>query len=159
MTQQVKNLTEWFKEFVQRSESNESLPLGIPGPSRFPGSQEEPIILSSDEEVKIKVEKSATSEMEIDSNKTKATKKIDKNKRTKKTASKTLSEKAKGKAPVRSSSSSDNSSSSDSPSSSSSSDNSSSSDSPSSPSSPFYFKKDMPKRLREALRVNKDISY
>lgn len=147
MTQQVKNLTECFKEFIQRSESNESLPYGIPGPSRFPGSQEEPIILSSDEEVKIKVEKSATSEMEIDSNETKATKKIDKHKRTKKTASKTLSKRAKEKAPVRSSSSS------------SSSDNSSSSDSPSSPSSPFYFKEDMPKRLREALRVNNDISY
>ena len=147
MTQQVKNLTKCFKEFIQRSESNESLPFRIPGSSRIPGSQEEPIILSSDEEVKIKVEKSATSEMEIDSNKTKATKKVDKNRRTTKTASKTLSKRAKGKAPVRSSSSS------------SSSDNSSSSDSPSSPSTPFYFKKDMPKRQREALRVNKDISY
>lgn len=101
---------------------------------------------SSDEDIKIKVEKFATNEIEIDSSKpTKPTKKIDKIKYTKKTASKTLSKRAKEKAPVRtssSSSSSDSSSNSDSPSSS---DNSSSSDSSSSSDNsnvPFYFKKE-----------------
>jgi hypothetical protein len=33
------------------------LPYGIPGPSQVSGSQEEPIILSSDEDIKIKTEK------------------------------------------------------------------------------------------------------
>lgn len=146
MTQQVKYFAECLEKLtnnLQKSPSNESLPYGIPGSSRVPGSQEGPIILSSDEDIKIKVEKFATiatSEMEIDSSKpTKPTKKSDKSKHTKKPANKPLSKRAKEKAPVRTSSSS------------SSSDNS---------SVPFYFKKeDMPKSLREALRVNKDITY
>ena len=142
LTQKVEYLTECVEKLTSNLRKSESLPCGIPGSSRFPGSQEKPIILSSDEEIKIKVEKSATSEMEIDSSKpTKVT-------------SKTLSKRAKEKAPVRTSSSS---SSSDSLSSSDDSDSQSSSDNP---SVPFYFKKeDMPKSLREALRVNKDITY
>lgn len=65
---------------LQRSPINESLPYRIP--SLF-SSQEEPIILSSDEDIK-KSKKSATSEMEIDSVNRPNLPKSDKNKHTKK---------------------------------------------------------------------------
>lgn len=165
---------------LQGPAGNESLPYGIPGSSRTSGSQEEPIILSSDEDIKIKTEESdiaATSKKDkekrdtekVVSNKAtesasdKTTKKAVSGEATKKAkkavsgettrkakaTKKAVSNKTKGKAPVRSSSSS-----------SSSSNDSSSSDSSDSSSSPFYLKKDdMPRELREALRVNKNITY
>ncbi|RGB27965.1 hypothetical protein C1646_673586 [Rhizophagus diaphanus] len=166
LTLQVKYFAECVEKLtntLQRSPCNESLPYSIPGSSWVSSSQEEPIILSSDEDIKIKVEKFTTNEMEVDSSKlTKPTKKIDKNKYTKETASKMLSKRSKKKASVQtssSSSSSDNSSSSnslsnsDSPSSSDDSSGSGSSSSSNNSNVPLYFKKkDMPKSLREALR-------
>lgn len=55
LTEQVKHLAECVVKLLQSSES--SLPYGIPGPSRVSGSQEQPILLSSDEDIKIKTEK------------------------------------------------------------------------------------------------------
>jgi hypothetical protein len=46
---------ECVEKIIQRRP--ESLPYGIAGPSRVSGSQEQPIILSSDEDIKIKTEK------------------------------------------------------------------------------------------------------
>ena len=46
---------ECVEKIIQRRP--ESLPYGIAGPSRVSGSQEQPIILSSDENIKIKTEK------------------------------------------------------------------------------------------------------
>jgi hypothetical protein len=115
------------------------LPYGIPGPSRITdssltGSQEEPVIISSDDDVKIKVEK------------------IDTKKSVGKKKGKTpvQSSRKKGKAPVQSSSSSSNSSSS-------SSSDSSGSESENSSNLVNLRRNDMPKELDEALRVNKDI--
>lgn len=137
------------------------------------GSQQEPILISSDEDITIKMEKSdtavtsgisekgeesavtsATNEKDDESAVTSATnekyrgtKKAVKKKNTNdgdKNSGKAISDKAKGKAPVQSSS--DDSSDSD------------SSYSSNSSNTPFYLtKSDMPKDLREALRVNKDI--
>jgi hypothetical protein len=152
------------------------------------GSQQEPILISSDEDITIKMEKSdtavtsgisekgeesavtsanekedesagavtsATNEKEdvsavtsATNEKYRGTKKAVKKKNTNdgdKNSRKAISDKAKGKAPVQSSS--DDSSDSD------------SSYSSNSSNTPFYLtKSDMPKDLREALRVNKDIS-
>jgi hypothetical protein len=169
----------------------------VPGSSRAvssrgssqAGSQQEPILISSDEDITIKMEKSdtavtsgisekgeesavtsATNEKEDESagavtsatnekedvsavtsatnEKYRGTKKAVKKKNTNdgdKNSRKAISDKAKGKAPVQSSS--DDSSDSD------------SSYSSNSSNTPFYLtKSDMPKDLREALRVNKDIS-
>jgi len=52
---QVKYLVKCVEKIIQRRP--ESLPYGIAGPSRVSGSQEQPIILSSDEDIKIKTEK------------------------------------------------------------------------------------------------------
>lgn len=43
-------------EKLTNSQTSEDLPYGIPGSSRVSGSQEEPIIISSEEDVKIKLE-------------------------------------------------------------------------------------------------------
>jgi hypothetical protein len=152
----------------------------VPGSSRAvpsrgssrAGSQQEPILISSDEDITIKMEKSdtavtsgisekdeenavtsaidekdesavtsATNENDRDTKKTVRKKNTtgDKNSR------KAISDKAKGKAPVQSSS--EDSSSSD------------SSYSSNSSNTPFYLTKcDMLKDLRESLRVNKDIT-
>lgn len=138
------------------------MPYGIPGPSQISGSQEEPVIISSDEDVRIKVEKSDTTvtSENISGNDT-ADKKGTKRKksagkkgtRREKSADKKdskrkkpVSRKTKGKAPVQSSSSSSSSST-----------DSSGSESENSSNLPLYLKRDdMPKELDEALRVNKE---
>lgn len=136
------------------------------------GSQQEPILISSDEDITIKMEKSdtaitsgisekdeesainsATNEKDEESAVTSANNEKDKkavrkkNTNGDKNSGKAISDKAKGKAPVRTSSED-----------SSSSDSSDSSYSSNSSNPPFYLTKcDMPKDLRESLRVNKDI--
>jgi hypothetical protein len=150
----------------------------VPGSSRAvpsrgssrAGSQQEPILISSDEDIIIKMEKSDTAvtsgisekdedrdtnEQDMDTNekdmdtneKDRDTKKTVRKKNTTgdKNSRKAISDKAKGKAPVQSSS--EDSGSSD------------SSYSSNSSNTPFYLTKcDMPKDLRESLRVNKDIT-
>lgn len=142
---------------------------GIPGPSRV-GSQEQPIVISSDEGVKVKVElevseKSISDGREdtkrkkaggVEDRKKASGKKDVKRKKaggknvTRKNISnngttEAISDKAKGKCPVQSSGSSTNSS---------------SSESEGSSDLPLYLRRDdMPKELDEALRVNKDINY
>jgi hypothetical protein len=143
----------------------------VPGSSRavpsrgssWAGSQQEPILISSDEDIIIKTEKSDTAvtsgisennedrdtnEQDMDTNeKDRDTKKTVRKKNTTgdKNSRKAISDKAKGKAPVQSSS--EDSGSSD------------SSYSSNSSNTPFYLTKcDMPKDLRESLRVNKDIT-
>ena len=165
LTQQVKYLAECVEKITNTISTNTNEPYGVPGSSRAgSGSQQEPIILS-DDDIMIKTEKDTDATTATTTNTTTAStsgKRAKKasNKTAKKTVSskdtkdknpkKAISGKAKGKAPVRSSSSS------------SSSDGSSSSSNSSSLNSskiPFYLKKnDMPKDLREALRVNKDIT-
>lgn len=87
---------------LQGLAGNESLPYGIPGSSRTSGSQEEPIILSSDEDIKIKTEESdiaATSEKDKEE---RDTKKVVSNKATEsasdKTTKKAVSDEATKKA-------------------------------------------------------------
>src|SRR6266496_637 len=188
LTQQVKYLAECVEKITNTISTNTNEPYGVPGSSRAgSGSQQEPIILS-DDDIMIKTEKDTDATTATTTNTTtaattntttttttntttatttnitastsgkrakkasdKTAKKTVSSKDTKdKNPKKAISGKAKGKAPVRSSSSS------------SSSDGSSSSSNSSSLNSskiPFYLKKnDMPKDLREALRVNKDIT-
>jgi len=165
LTQQVKYLAECVEKITNTISTNTNEPYGVPGSSRAgSGSQQEPIILS-DDDIMIKTEKDTDATTATTTNTTTASTSGKKAKKASdKTAKKTISSKdtkdknpkkaisgkAKGKAPVRSSSSS------------SSSDGSSSSSNSSSLNSskiPFYLKKnDMPKDLREALRVNKDIT-
>ena len=173
LTQQVKYLAECVEKITNTISTNTNEPYGVPGSSRAgSGSQQEPIILS-DDDIMIKTEKDTDATTATTTNTTTAattntTTASTSGKRAKKASDKTakktvsskdtkdknpkkaISGKAKGKAPVRSSSSS------------SSSDGSSSSSNSSSLNSskiPFYLKKnDMPKDLREALRVNKDIT-
>ena len=188
LTQQVKYLAECVEKITNTISTNTNEPYGVPGSSRAgSGSQQEPIILS-DDDIMIKTEKDTDATTTTTTNTTTAattntttatttntttatttnTTASTSGKRAKKASDKTakktvsskdtkdknpkkaISGKAKGKAPVRSSSSS------------SSSDGSSSSSNSSSLNSskiPFYLKKnDMPKDLREALRVNKDIT-
>ena len=184
LTQQVKYLAECVEKITNTISTNTNEPYGVPGSSRAgSGSQQEPIILS-DDDIMIKTEKDTDATTATTNTTTAATTNTTTNnttatttntttastsgKRAKKASDKTakktvsskdtkdknpkkaISGKAKGKAPVRSSSSS------------SSSDGSSSSSNSSSLNSskiPFYLKKnDMPKDLREALRVNKDIT-
>ena len=165
LTQQVKYLAECVEKITNTISTNTNEPCGVPGSSRAgSGSQQEPIILS-DDDIMIKTEKDTDATTATTTNTTtastsgkrakkasdKTAKKTVSSKDTKdKNPKKAISGKAKGKAPVRSSSSS------------SSSDGSSSSSNSSSLNSskiPFYLKKnDMPKDLREALRVNKDIT-
>ncbi len=180
LTQQVKYLAECVEKITNTISTNTNEPYGILGFSRAgSGSQQEPIILS-DDDIMIKTEKDTDATTATTTNTTTAattntttatttnTTASTSGKRAKKASDKTakktvsskdtkdknpkkaISGKAKGKAPVRSSSSS------------SSSDGSSSSSNSSSLNSskiPFYLKKnDMPKDLREALRVNKDIT-
>lgn len=90
-TEQVKHLAECVEKILQKPVSSlpanslpaNSLPYGIPGPS---GSQEEPIILSSDEEIKIKTEK--VTEEEIGKSTKKGAKKGAKKAASRKTVSK-----------------------------------------------------------------------
>ena len=181
LTQQVKYLAECVEKITNTISTNTNEPYGVLGSSRAgSGSQQEPIILS-DDDIMIKTEKDTDATTATTTNTTTAattntttatttntTTASTSGKRAKKASDKTakktvsskdtkdknpkkaISGKAKGKAPVRSSSSS------------SSSDGSSSSSNSSSLNSskiPFYLKKnDMPKDLREALRVNKDIT-
>ena len=180
LTQQVKYLAECVEKITNTISTNTNEPYGVPGSSRAgSGSQQEPIILS-DDDIMIKTEKDTDATTATTTNTTTAattntttatttnTTASTSGKRAKKASDKTakktvsskdtkdknpkkaISGKAKGKAPVRSSSSS------------SSSDGSSSSSNSSSLNSskiPFYLKKnDMPKDLREVLRVNKDIT-
>ena len=180
LTQQVKYLAECVEKITNTISTNTNEPYGVPGSSQAgSGSQQEPIILS-DDDIMIKTEKDTDATTATTNTTTAATtntttatttntttastsgkrakkasdktaKKTVSSKDTKdKNPKKAISGKAKGKAPVRSSSSS------------SSSDGSSSSSNSSSLNSskiPFYLKKnDMPKDLREALRVNKDIT-
>ena len=181
LIQQVKYLAECVEKITNTISTNTNEPYGVPGSSRAgSGSQQEPIILS-DDDIMIKTEKDTDATTATTTNTTTAattntttatttntTTASTSGKRAKKASDKTakktvsskdtkdknpkkaISGKAKGKAPVRSSSSS------------SSSDGSSSSSNSSSLNSskiPFYLKKnDMPKDLREALRVNKDIT-
>jgi len=173
LTQQVKYLAECVEKITNTISTNTNEPYGVLGSSRAGSdSQQEPIILS-DDDIMIKTEKDTDATTTATTNTTIATttntttastsgkrakkandktaKKTVSSKDTKdKNPKKAISGKAKGKAPVRSSSSS------------SSSDGSSSSSNSSSLNSskiPFYLKKnDMPKDLREALRVNKDIT-
>lgn len=58
LTEQVKHLAECVEKILQGPGSSLPLPLGIPSSSRVSGSQEEPIILSSDEDIKVKTENS-----------------------------------------------------------------------------------------------------
>ena len=188
LTQQVKYLAECVEKITNTISTNTNEPYGVPGSSRAgSGSQQEPIILS-DDDIMIKTEKDTDATTATTTNTTTAattntttaattntttatttnTTASTSGKRAKKASDKTakktvsskdtkdknpkkaISGKAKGKAPVRSSSSS------------SSSDGSSSSSNSSSLNSskiPFYLKKnDMLKDLREALRINKDIT-
>src|SRR2546430_11496273 len=181
LTQQVKYLAECVEKITNTISTDTNEPYGVPGSLRTgSGSQQEPIILS-DDDIMIKTEKDTDATTAITTNTTTATttntttatttntttastsgkrakkasdktaKKTVSSKDTKdKNPKKAISGKAKGKAPVRSSSSSSSSDSSSS---------SSNSSSLNSSKIPFYLKKnDMPKDLREALRVNKDIT-
>lgn len=83
---------------MERILKKPSSPYGIPGPSRTLGSQEEPIVLSSDDEVKIKKEITETEKpTEPEENTTESEKAISKHikrrkrgKHIKKTVSKTF---------------------------------------------------------------------
>lgn len=178
MTQQVKYLTECVKRLLPRQANDE--PYGVPGPSWIgSGSQEEPIVIS-DDEITIKTEKINTAtdaaisnnnitggeeSKEVSKEKGKSPVRSPSSSSSRKTISKAKGKgKApvrKGKAPVRSPSNSGSSRNSCS-----SKNSGSSRGSPASPNNSstldgsqsnvlFYLKKsDMPKDLREALRVN-----
>src|SRR5207249_5043838 len=165
LTQQVKYLAECVEKITNTISTNTNEPYGVPSSSRAGSGSQQELIILSDDDIMIKTEKDTDATTATTTNTTTAStsgKRAKKasNKTAKKTVSskdtkdknpkKAISSKAKGKAPVRSSSSS------------SSSDGSSSSSNSSSLNSsriPFYLKKnDMPKDLREALRVNKDIT-
>ena len=143
-------------------------PYRVLGPSRVgSGSQEEPIIVSDDDVIKTeKIDAASEKDKKSVAVATKKkigdkrSKKIISNKATKKASDKkAISSKAKGKAPAHSSPSSSSldgsTGSSDSPSS----PKSSPSSPASSPNVPFYLKiSDMPKDLRENLRVSENIT-
>ena len=160
MTLQVKYLVGCVEKLIQGSANNE--PYGVPGPSRpsqvSSGSQEEPIIISDDDTtIKMEIDPDVTDTVtskKVGGKKSKESisRKGFKGAGDKKKSTKKIVSKAKGKAAVRPS---DSPSSSDSDGSSSSSCLSSSDGLNSSNRSSFYLKKsDMPKDLREALRVN-----
>ena len=180
LTQQVKYLAECVEKITNTISTNTNEPYGVSGSSRAGSGSQQELIILSDDDIMIKTEKDTDATTATTTNTTTAattntttatttnTTASTSGKRAKKASDKTakktvsskdtkdknpkkaISGKAKGKAPVRSSSSS------------SSSDGSSSSSNSSSLNSskiPFYLKKnDMPKDLREALRVNKDIT-
>jgi hypothetical protein len=163
LTLQVKYLAECVENLIRKSANSEPEPYGVPGPSRPPrvgsGSQEEPIVISDGEIIiKMEIDADANAATSKKDNVGVATEKSVSGKKSKESISGKESKRAagdekstkktsksKGKAAVRIS---DSSSSSDS--------DSSSSSNSSSGSSVYLKKSDMPKDLREALRVNKD---
>jgi hypothetical protein len=165
LTLQVKYLANCVEKLIQGQTNNDE-PYGVPGPSRVGGSQEEPIIIS-DDDITIKIE----TNIETISNADKKAKGKGKepvcptapSSKGKEPVCSTAPS-SKGKEPVCPTAPSSPSSSNSSPSSSSdsslcSSGRGSKSDGSRSSNTLFYLKKsDMPKDLRESLRVNRNIT-